>query len=172
MSNRPLDTRHPLFPAFFSEEGDGMKRMMMVMMPVVNYLKVPVICLIIISIMVSVPMIFNPLRRPRANVRNYILRLTPLGTSIDDVIEVVESRRGWVVRHISFEHGFRHPDPRNSGWPILQSGPLIIGEKSVRVNCSYRAFYKLFTRTIVDIFWGFDMHGNLIEVYVNKYIDI
>jgi|GEM_PF-794560 len=151
---------------------NGMRKNIMLVLSYLKSLIIPISVILALSLMIVVPMFVNPLRRPQANVRNYILRLTPLGTSIEDVIETIESRRGWEVRYINFEGGYLHPGPRIPGWPTAQSGASIIGEQSVRIYRNYRAFYKLFLSAAVNIYWGFDADGRLIEVHVNKFIEI
>ena len=40
-------------------------------------------------------MLRNPIQRPDSMLRNYILRITPLGTNIEDVIELINNRDDW-----------------------------------------------------------------------------
>jgi len=125
----------------------------------------------IIVLTVTVPMFTNLLRRPQPMVTTYILNLTPIGMHIDDV---VESREDWRVHYISYDGGFPHPrlHGENHGWPTTRSGHPIIGEQSIRVHAGiYRAWYKLFFNTFVDVLWGFDEDGKLIEIFVWKSID-
>jgi len=132
---------------------------------------------IIIALVVSiVGMIWlsNPLRMPQPMVTNYILRLTPIGIHIDDVIEVIEGREDWRVHYIDQRSGFVHPRLRGEdhGWPTDRNRP-IIGNQSIRANVgAYQAWYKMFFVTHVDVFWGFDEDGYLIEIYVWKSIDV
>ena len=117
--------------------------------------------LAILTLVTIIPMFTTPMRRPTNMVRNYITRVTPIGTSIEEVIEVIESRPNWDVRHINYERGF-------------QIGPpdiTIIGEMSVSIHLGiYRAWHTWppFLEQVVDIFFGFDVDGNLVEVYVRK----
>jgi len=109
-------------------------------------------------------------------VASYILRLTPIGMHIDDVIDVIEGREDWGVRYIARDGGFVHPHLRGEdhGWPTVRPGSnVIVGQQSIRVNVgAYQAWYKLFFVTHVDVFWGFDEDGYLIEIYVWKSIDV
>ena len=117
-------------------------------------------------------MIANPMRRPHAIATNYVWRLTPVGTHIDDVIEVIENRGDWRIHGISREGGFAHPRLRgpDHGWPESPTtGHAIVGEQSIRAHPEvYRAWYKLFIPTRVSIFWGFDADGYLLEIFVWK----
>jgi len=124
----------------------------------------------LIPLAIFVSMLINPMRRPHRNVRNYILRQTPLGTSMDDVISFAGRRAGWRIPRVNREHGFLHRGEPIPGWPVSAlSGHSVIGEMSVRVYAErYHAWYKLFVPTGVTVFWGFDTEGNLIEVFVWK----
>ena len=134
--------------------------------------KITLMILVWIAIMILVHFLMNPLSRPEASVRNYILRITPLGTDMEDVIAIVENRAGWEVRLINHTSGFIHQGPRIPGWPTDERGRTVIGEKSIKVEGSYRAFYRYFLESVVNINWGFDANGKLVEVTVSKYISI
>jgi len=137
----------------------------------IKHLKVPIIIALTLLI-ITVPMFINPLRRPQGILKNYILQLTPIGTNIEDVIEIIEMRRTWEILNINFDSGYLHPGPQIPGWPTAQSGASIIGEQSISIFGNYRAFYYLFLNKTVYIFWGFDADGKLIKVYVDKFIEI
>lgn len=124
----------------------------------------------IITLVTIIPMLITPYRRPTSMVRNHILQVTPLGTSIEVVVDNIESRDGWDIRRTDFERGFI---PGSVARPPLELNPntTVIGEMSVWVNLgTYRVWYKWFPfmEWDVDVFWGFDADGGLIEVYVRK----
>lgn len=97
----------------------------------------------------------NSLRKSETEIRDAILELTPIGTSMDDVIRVIESYGKW-------EWG-GHISP--NGFPTDASGNTRIGEQSIRVTIgTYKNFYK----TFVVVFWGFDGDSNLIDIRVRK----
>jgi len=109
-------------------------------------------------------MVVNPIRRPRFMVRNHVLRLTPMGTHIDDVAEILENHKNWNIGHINHERGFT--PPRST-----ERSP--IGEMSIRVWAgeywpSNAPFIGFMVMTSVSIFWGFDADGLLIDVYISK----
>ena len=111
------------------------------------------------------------LRWEPERIRAAILEAMPMGTHIDDVVNIVEAREDWEEPLISFEHGFLHPRPHlldpDHGWPISPlSGQPIIGEQSIRASIGD---YRRNTLTgNVTVLWGFDENGSLIEVYVWK----
>jgi len=136
-------------------------------------LRVILSLLLIIALITTLQILINPLRRSSENIRENILRLTPMGTDIHDVIDVIKGREDWRVRYISFEGGFVRPGPPIPEWPVTETsaGHSVVGEQSIRVFIgSYRAWYKFFLATFADIFWGFDEDGKLIYVYVWKVV--
>ena len=117
-----------------------------------------------------IPMVINPIRRPRGMVRNYILRQTPLGTSIYDVITIVEGRDDWGEAYIDFEKGFLTSTSRR---PTIeeQFSSYVIGEMTVSVNLGgFHAWYIVFgvPRVSTSARWGFDADGRLIEVFIRQ----
>jgi hypothetical protein len=118
-----------------------------------------------------IQMIAIPYRRPTNMVKNHIFRITPIGTSIEDVIELTEIREDWRVRRIDLERGFI---PGTFGRAPSEPDPniIVIGEKSIIVSMgTYRAWYKWVPFLLdwnVSVFWGFDKDGKLIDVQVQK----
>ena len=101
----------------------------------------------------------SPLRRPESDIRNDILSLTPIGTSMDDVLAVINRKvnsDGWRIRIIRHDTGYA--DYSRRGFPV-------VGEQSIIVDIG-RSFMGW---VAVDIAWGFDEDGNLIDVYVRKH---
>jgi len=117
-------------------------------------------------------MITTPMRRPEAMFRNYILRITPMGTNIEDVIQVIEIRDDWGIPNINYEFGIapqrpRSREPRGSGLPDLSR----IGEMSVSSHIgTHFAWYRWFPlmEFSVVVLWAFDGDGNLIEVFISR----
>ena len=111
-------------------------------------------------------MIPNPMRRPQEMARNYILQLTPLGTSIEDVVEIME-RNGYGRLNVR-DFGF---SPITTAAPPPQGQPDVprIGVKSASIGMGrYLAWYRWFHFTEVGVRWGFDEDGKLIDVHVRK----
>ena len=101
------------------------------------------------------------MRRPQEMARNYILRLTPLGTHIDEVVEIME-RNGYGCLHLNLNSGFQTPPP--------SPHDARIGVMSARTGWKfyYLTWYRWFHTTDVQVLWGFDEDGKLIDVHVRK----
>ena len=124
-----------------------------------------------VLVTVIIPMILNPARRPDNMVRNYLLNLTPLGTNISDVINIVEGRNDWDVRRIDHERGFTVTNFALPGGD--PNRVIVVGEMSVRVHIgTTRLVWHAWPPLInwfVEAFWGFDESGNLIEIRVRRF---
>ena len=69
-----------------------------------------IICCALVLVMVRIiPMIVNPMRRPESMATNYVLRLTPIGMDMEEVISILENHINWRIRWISYERGFSRP---------------------------------------------------------------
>jgi len=136
-------------------------------------IKIVLIISLVMAIIIGVQMLINPLYRLPANIENYVLRLTPLGTSMEDIVEIISNIDKWEIRFIDYENGFWKQGRPIPDYPKDERERIIIGEKSIKAVGSYRAFYSFFLlESVANIYWGFDADGKLIEVYVAKYIAI
>jgi len=92
--------------------------------------------------------------------RSAVLQITPIGTSIYDVRDIIDDYEHWRISSGSNERGFRR---------ATLTDFVIIGDEFIRANVTrYGPF--IFNRVGVHIFWGFDSYGNLTDVYVQRMI--
>ena len=99
-------------------------------------------------------------------IRSHILRHTPIGMDMEEVIEIIENNARWGSSVINRESGFRHPTPKASPWDYSERvGTLIVGEQSIQTRPA-RYNVILWHERNVRLFWGFDEYGKLIEVFV------
>ena len=133
------------------------------------------IIILVAIIMVTVIMSLHPLFRSPKRVLNDTLKLTPMGTHIDDVAAVVKSQT--IIRNVTesrapiidYERGYVNPRLGEiPGWPSPPSliDGAIVGYKSIKV--SYRTHFNMY----ISICWGFDEDGKLIDVFVAKDLDM
>ena len=115
----------------------------------------------------------HPLLRSPKRVLNDTLKLTPMGTHIDNVVGLVDSQTiiddivEWREPLIYYDRGYISPGAAVPGWPVSEVGrESIVGYKSVKVS------YKTHYNTYISIYWGFDEDGKLIDVYVHKSFDM
>jgi hypothetical protein len=103
-------------------------------------------------------------------IRSHILTITPIGISIEDVIETIENKDDWGEPRIRLTRGFHVPTTPFAGWPMVD-GELqipIIGDKHVRVDMDNYRNWFVFLVMDTTVFWGFDGDGKLIEIHVRK----
>ncbi|MCL2578346.1 MAG: hypothetical protein FWE27_09950 [Defluviitaleaceae bacterium] len=122
--------------------------------------------LAIILLVDLIPQIINPIQRPSGMLRNYILKITPLGTSLDDVVELINNRNDWKSANLR-DYGLYPAYPTE---PYMENRERPrIGEKTVSTNVgTYRSLRDfLFLMEIhVAIFWVFDANDVLIDVHI------
>ena len=102
----------------------------------------------------------NPIRRSPDDIKKSILALTPIGMSMGEVLNIIESNEKWDVSNVNEKSGYREPGTSNT----------IIGEKSIKVNMGFYITLKYIIPldTFVFVFWGFNENSELIDVYVFK----
>jgi len=104
-------------------------------------------------------------------LRNYILRITPIGMNIDEVIHILDARDDFRYLQINRNAGFSPLFGSINIPPAGFSGLPMIGRMSVSTYLgTYRAWYEWFPlmEFSVSVFWGFDEAGNLIDIHTMK----
>ena len=113
----------------------------------------------------------NPFRKSEDEIYKSVLEFTPIGMSMENVIQVIEGNKNWETAYINYEHGVSQGELGRPGDSI--------GEKSIRVTLgkyvgTYRSgnIFTTFIYTNFDVYvegwWGFDENGKLIEIFVKK----
>ena len=131
---------------------------------------VTIILVIIISIG-TIELLSNPLRRPEEYIRGDVLKVIPVGTSMEDVILTVENCEKWeifgkIYEHIGVTTGSRGP---STGYPLADEE--VVGEKSMRIYVGqYLAYF--FIETDVSFYIAFDKNSELIDIFVEKSMNV
>jgi hypothetical protein len=105
--------------------------------------------------------------------RNYILRITPLGTNIYDVIDIIDNSNNLGERRFTtFERGVAITSSTNFfGRPTWgdTTGVFIVGEKSIQSYMGrYTAWWFPTIAVHVTVFWAFDEEGKLIYIHIRS----
>ncbi|MCL2802259.1 MAG: hypothetical protein FWD28_10940 [Treponema sp.] len=99
----------------------------------------------------------NLLRKPDEKIKEEILALTPIGSSMEDVIRVIDGNEDWLWYQ-------RYIVPR--GYPENANYNTFIGSRSIRVILG---FYRHGLFSVgVSCYWGFDENDNLLDVRIRK----
>jgi len=114
------------------------------------------------------------LSRPKSAIRRDILRITPLGTNMEDVLRIIEERE-WKFTYTSETNGYFVQDSRPEFFEINLIGNrdnvVVIGEKSIRTSIGkYNRFFVV--GTYVQVFYAFDEDSNLVDVAIGKEMDL
>jgi len=112
------------------------------------------VILIVVAVVMS-----NPLRRSTERIREDVLQFTPIGTSKDEVLEIINESE-WeflgagVLHGVSLGHVFLDGTQGTVG---TQSARAVLGRYGIRPF-----------RSIVQTWWAFDENGKLIDVFVMR----
>lgn len=109
-------------------------------------------------------MMINPMRRSEESIRDALLEKTPIGTSVDEVLQVIQAE----LKHEN------DTEPSYAQTPALERGPqgytVPVGKKSIRLRLGSHWYsvpgYPIVT--IVYASWAFDENDRLIEILVHK----
>ena len=114
----------------------------------------------------AVTLLVNPLLRSNEGIRRYMLKSTPIGMSMEDVVRIIGDNTNWRITETNdtgytLINGIPSFFPRN----LPSSTGTIVGEKSLRV---YIGDYRIFFITSVEVYYGFDAELKLIDITVKK----
>ena len=121
------------------------------------------VSLILVALVVIIPVfitfLVNPLTKPKGWIRKDLLKLTPIGTSIKDVINIAEINKIWEYYHIN----------ENNGYEVDKDGHKIIipGLELINVDLG-----KYFRGIYVSAHYDFDEKSKLIDITVFKEYDM
>ena len=96
------------------------------------------------------------LRKDPDQIREALLARTPVGTTSDDVIQLLQAK------HYSMTQA-KSGYVRRTGESSFEE----VGVASIRADLG-RYYTSPFSTTDVAGYWGFDLHGNLVNIWVSK----
>ena len=117
----------------------------------------------IVVLTVFVAVLLNPLRWPERSIREKMLTLTPIGTKMDDVINIIDENKEWKKYPVR-NYGYYYYDGQPSRH-YTEREDRVVGVKSMYV---YIGEYRMIFATDVTVFYGFDMDSKLIDIAVLK----
>jgi|GEM_PF-1426361 len=96
--------------------------------------------------------IINPLYGSERKIRAYVLEITPMGTSMNEVLDVIAKQERWERWALNYRTGYSRLSPKQ--------GRITVGEKhiSARLGVVWLGSHS------VVAYWGFDFDGKLIDV--------
>ncbi|MDR1689050.1 MAG: hypothetical protein LBS21_10625 [Clostridiales bacterium] len=129
--------------------------------------------IILAGLIMAIVVISHPFFKSPEKIMNEVIKLTPMGTHIDDVANLVNSKviikrlkKGERGPIISYDSGYVSPGDTVPGWPVIEGARSVVGYKSVKVS------YDTFAGMYFSIYWGFDKEGKLIDIFVYKTWDM
>lgn len=105
----------------------------------------------------------NPLWRSQRDLRVWVLKQAPLGSTIDQVKTLIRKRRWTVV-------GEWQGRPSNVSsavpYPKVKDYPAVKGEHFIHADLG--SYQGIPFRVGVDAHWGFDSAGRLVDLRIRK----
>jgi hypothetical protein len=105
-----------------------------------------------------------PFRPGPKSIEKRLARITPLGSSFEEVTNILFKRYSSDPIFISEDRGFQLQGPQP---PEIE----IVGVKSVEVDLGEYSLLPFPGSTLVTAYWGFDDNDKLIRIWVCKTID-
>jgi len=124
--------------------------------------------IVVLALVVIIIVQANPLRRSSEQIRRSMLKLTPIGSRMEEVLNLIGENPKWTLRHISDSSGYSlaggRPNPPAPD-ELAERPEAIIGTQTIR---AYLGAYGLLFQTGVSVFWGFNEDSLLIDLHVRK----
>ena len=125
-----------------------------------------IVIILILSYMLYVNF-SNTLTRSEHEIREHILTLIPIGTNMDETVNIIQDTEQWEIRRISYDRGYYVTNsnrPSDSG----REGMTVIGQSAI---CASIGNYGFILETYVVAYFGFDENHRLIDVHIRKDVD-
>lgn len=120
--------------------------------------------LFIVFVVIIIVIVSNPLLCSESIIRRKLLKETPIGINMDNVIETLKSNENYEIMFISYENGFgmSKSEPIDAA---VSYGQEEIGKKSIKVHLGE---YRVIFCVDVIAYYGFDEQNELIAIEVTK----
>jgi ABC-type glycerol-3-phosphate transport system permease component len=123
------------------------------------------IILIIFIFTILVWFILNPLFKKEKKIRDDLLKVIPMSTTMEEAIQLIKENKKWEIEEVQYNAGFYF----NPYYGYPEDGEArVIGEKYLYV---YLGSYHIVYEIDVIAYFGFDENDELIEIYVEKQPD-
>ncbi|MDD4493085.1 MAG: hypothetical protein PHV32_01830 [Eubacteriales bacterium] len=124
---------------------------------------VGLVVLLLVCLLIAI--LSNPLRRSEGRIRKDLLKLTPIGTSMEDVLAAIES---YEKLDFYFTVNSRSPLPRPKEITSEFMEDFIRKKSMDFYLGKYNGFFTIY----VGVRYSFDEDLNLIDIVVNKEMDL
>jgi len=128
------------------------------------------IAILVVILSIVLGSLLSPLRRSDERIKADMLKLTPIGMSMEDAKAIIENNDKWKVRHI-LDGGYTY----SAGVPIgpHQGGDSLpgvrVGVTTMEVDIGFYNFFVFIFKEEISIFYGFDEDSKLVDIAVRRY---
>ncbi len=129
------------------------------------------VAILVIIAVVAVSNSLSPLRRSEDEIKKDLLKLTPIGMDMENVIATLKRNKEWDTLEVSDEHGVlydqRFERPMHYASYIEGKEEQVeIGEKSVSIGLGH--YGRFVNVRFVRAWWAFDENSRLINILIEK----
>ena len=100
-------------------------------------------------------------------VRQYVYTKIPIGTTIDEAIDIVEKDKKWELVWVNMNHGIIIDEYEDGLW-LSEEDPDNIGDKTMLIKLFQ--YYGPFDTT-VEAYLVFDENNKMIDVAISRSVD-
>ena len=128
------------------------------------------IAVLVIIFIVAFVLLSDPLRQSDKRIKADMLRITPVGTSIEDVIAIIENNDNWQIEH-TWDRGYslKYGYPTGSHQDFIKHDDAsIVGVKGMEVYIGSYNFLFFILEERVSIYYGFAEDSTLVDLAVRK----
>jgi hypothetical protein len=105
----------------------------------------------------------GPLRKSQSDLKAWILKEVPLGSSVDQVKALIKGQ-GWKL--LAEWHGNPGKVSSDTAYPSIKDYPGVKGEYFIHADLG--SYQGIPFRVGVDAHWGFDSTGKLLDLRIRK----
>ena len=118
----------------------------------------------------------NPLRRSTERIREDVLELTPIGSSMEEVMEAIGKNSRWREDPVIYDRGYgimrAGPEYNRIYFPTIYyfeddiTFVKAVGVQTIRLDIGN--YHNPLSNTFVLVHWAFDANGELIDIAIDK----
>ena len=114
-----------------------------------------------VGLLICIQILIHPLARPSVFIEKAVLKEIPLGTSMDDALEIIEENPEWKLDYVSKRYGYGI----NKHGCVSYDESEYVCAKYIRMDVGY---YNVLIDCYVEAFLGFDENEKLTIVTIQK----
>lgn len=146
----------------------GVEEMKRILIYILIPILIPILLFLLCLLAAVVIMFTNPLAKSEEQIKESLLELTPIGTSLDDVLDLVKSKIEWRIKRVNYGQDGYGSYARYNQFSSSLNRDDLNNLKSIKVYIG--EYFNIFM-TSVHVKWEFDENSKLNDIEVTKYVN-